>query len=122
MWRRRSIRCAGDLVHEGVHAVDDLISLGLSHAHVEQRIDEMRGEEGEVMLRDAATMVCMRKRPAGVGNGAAGGHREEIALHVVQLLDGRMPEKRGQLGIGKHFDVKGGDEVRDHVLSAEAFI
>lgn len=122
MWRRRSIRCAGDLVHEGVHAVDDLISLGLSHAHVEQRINEMRGEEREVMLRDAATMVCMRKRPAGVGNGAAGGHREEIALHVMQLLDGRVAEKGRKLGIGEHFDVKRRDEVGDHVLAAEAFI
>lgn len=55
-------------------------------------------------------MVCMRQRSAGVGHRPAGGHREEIALHVMQLFDGRVAEKGRQLSIGKHFDVKRRDE------------
>lgn len=59
---------------------------------------------------------------AGVGDGTAEGHGEELLLHALEGIHGGVFEEGGEVGVGEDSGVEGGDEGFDDGGTADAIV
>ena len=59
---------------------------------------------------------------AGVGDGTAEGHGEELLLHALEGIHGGVFEEGGEVGVGEDSGVEGWDEGFDDGGTADAIV
>ena len=59
---------------------------------------------------------------AGVGDGTAEGHGEELLLHALEGIHGGVFEEGGEGGVGEDSGVEGWDECFDDGGTADAIV
>jgi hypothetical protein len=119
---RGSVGGTGDFVCVGVDAGDDLIGLGGADADGGESFEEVACEAAEVGGGDAAAMVDGCEGFAGIGDGAAEGHGEELALHGMEGVEAGVAEEGGEIGVCQDPGIEGGDEGVNEGGAAEAFV
>ena len=117
-----SVRRAGDFVGEGVDACDDFVGLLGADADGGEGFEEVFDEGAEVGGGDAAAVVDGAEGAAGVGDGTAEGHGEELLLHALEGIHGGVFEEGGEVGVGEDAGVEGGDEGFDDWGAADAIV
>ena len=117
-----SIGRAGDFVGEGVDAGDDFVGFLGADADGGEGFEEVFDEGAEVGGGDAAAVVDGAEGAAGVGDGTAEGHGEELLLHALEGIHGGVFEEGGEVGVGEDAGVEGGDEGFDDGGTADAIV
>lgn len=82
----------------------------------------MFDEGAEVGGGDAAAMMDGAEGAAGVGDGTAEGHGEELLLHALEGIHGGVFEEGGEVGVGEDSGVEGWDEGFDDGGTADAIV
>jgi hypothetical protein len=122
-WERVfSVRRAGDFVGEGVDACDDFVGLLGADADGGEGFEEVFDEGAEVGGGDAAAVVDGAEGAAGVGDGTAEGHGEELLLHALEGIHGGVFEEGGEGGVGEDAGVEGWDEGFDGGGAADSIV
>ena len=117
-----SVGYAGDFVGEGIDSTDYFPRLGTPYALTFNRRQQMVHKAAEMPCVDAASMMDVGERAAGVSYWAAEGHREEFLLHGMEMPNGRIPEERLKFRIAHDAIVKGDHKRFDAGLTAQLCI
>ena len=103
-----------------VQTVDHCVDVPFIQPPCAKGAEQVLHKLPEMMLRDAPPMMSVAERATAVGGGAAECRGKEIALHVAEVIHGSTFEKRLQVGIIQHAQIKFVNELCDAAFAALA--